>query len=37
MSLKDPREMTDDELLERIAATDLPLAKHCERALQEES
>jgi hypothetical protein len=36
---KSPEEMTDEELLERIAAEDpeqIPLAKHCQRALQNE-
>lgn len=43
MSLaKDPAEMTDDELLERIAALDpeqYPVATHAQRALdsQEDS
>jgi hypothetical protein len=38
-STKGPTELTDDELLERIAAQDpeqIPLAKHCQRALQED-
>jgi len=37
--MKDPEEMTDDELLERLAAEDpdeIPLAKHCKQALELE-
>lgn len=36
---KDPEEMSDDELLERIAALDettVPLAKRARRVLQED-
>jgi len=34
----DPEDLTDDELLERLAAEDpeeIPLATHCQRVIQE--
>lgn len=32
----DPSELTDDELLERIAASDTPLASVAKRALEAD-
>jgi hypothetical protein len=33
---EDPEELSDDELLERIAETDTPLGERCRRILERE-